>query len=90
MSNSTSQPPAAATVSVDEFLKTNFDYLILGGGTAGLVIAARLSEDANVVIGVIEAGSHKVNDPLVDTPTTFPQMFENPEYDWNMYTVPQV
>lgn len=35
---------------------TNFDYVIIGGGTAGLVLAGRLSEDPNTSVAVLEAG----------------------------------
>ncbi|KAL3456964.1 hypothetical protein BJX64DRAFT_29240 [Aspergillus heterothallicus] len=75
--------------SVEEFTQTPFDFIVVGGGTAGLVIAARLSEDPNVTVGVVEAGKYKINDPLIDTPTAFVQTFENPEYEWCMYTTPQ-
>lgn len=34
-----------------------FDYVIVGGGTAGLTMAARLSEDSGTTVAVIEAGS---------------------------------
>lgn len=44
------------TVTIAEFLEDFFDFLIIGGGTAGLVLAALLSEDPNVRVGVIEAG----------------------------------
>ena len=33
-----------------------FDYVIIGGGTAGLVVAARLSENPDVSVCVVEAG----------------------------------
>lgn len=79
----------APTCSIEEFTNTHFDYLICGGGTAGCVLAARLSEDPNVTVGVIEAGKYRIGDPLVDTPTAFFNMFENPDYDWCMYTAPQ-
>ena len=35
---------------------TGFDYVIIGGGTAGLVLAGRLSEDPNISVAVLEAG----------------------------------
>lgn len=72
------------------FAQRDYDYLILGGGTAGLAIAARLSENADVTVGVIEAGKNKLDDPLVDTPATFLQMFGNADYDWVYKTTPQV
>lgn len=76
-------------VSLEDFLSTKFDYLVLGGGTAGLVVAGRLAEDPNVKVGVLEAGKDRRGDPVVDMPLGFPQAFENPEYDWMHYTSPQ-
>ncbi|KGO68027.1 Glucose-methanol-choline oxidoreductase [Penicillium italicum] len=77
------------TCTIEEFTRTTFDYVICGGGTAGLVLAARLTENPAVTVGVIEAGKYRIGDPFVDTPAAFPKMFENPEYDWCLYTVPQ-
>ncbi|KAL5042600.1 hypothetical protein BDW71DRAFT_216907 [Aspergillus fruticulosus] len=71
--------------SIQEFTQTSFDFLICGGGTAGLAIAARLSENSSVTVGIVEAGKYRIDDPLIDTL----QLFENPEYDWCMYTAPQ-
>jgi len=73
-----------------EFAKQEYDYLILGGGTAGLAVAARLSENPDVTVGVIEAGKNKLDDQLVDTPAMFLQMFCNPDYDWKYMTTPQI
>ena len=78
------------TCTIEEFTCTTFDYVICGGGTAGLALAARLSEDPGVNVGVIEAGKYRIGDSLVDTPATFARLLGNPEYDWCMYTVPQV
>ncbi|KEF59691.1 uncharacterized protein A1O9_04537 [Exophiala aquamarina CBS 119918] len=79
-----------AHVSVDEFLQQSYDYVICGGGTAGLTIAARLTENPDITVGVIEAGKNRLGDPLVDTPAAFIHMLGNKEYDWAYDTVPQV
>jgi choline dehydrogenase-like flavoprotein len=81
---------SSAICSLDEFLRHSYDYLIVGGGSAGLVLAARLSEEPNVMVGVLEAGKNKMADPLVRTPAAFMKMVGNPEYDWNLKSVPQV
>lgn len=72
------------------FLSESYDFIIVGGGTAGLAVAARLTEDPDVVVGVLEAGKSRLDDPLVDTPVAFPEMLGNPEYDYGFKTVPQV
>lgn len=38
-----------------------FDYIIIGGGTAGLVLAARLTEDPAVQVVVLEAGEERLD-----------------------------
>ena len=81
--------PALAT-SAEDFLKHKYDFVIVGGGTAGLVVAARLTENEDVTVGVLEAGKNRLGDMLVDSPAMFLQMFNNPEYDWQFKTVPQV
>ena len=80
--------PALAS-STEDFLSHNYDYVIVGGGTAGLVIAARLTENPDVTVGVLEAGKNRLGDPLIDCPAMFLQMFNNPDYDWQFMTVPQ-
>ncbi|KAL4792212.1 hypothetical protein BDV19DRAFT_381016 [Aspergillus venezuelensis] len=80
---------STSPTSIEEFTSTTFDFIICGGGTAGLTIAARLTENPNVTVGIVEAGKYQPNDPLIDTPLAFPQMFENPDYDWCLYTAPQ-
>ncbi|GJJ13608.1 hypothetical protein Clacol_007864 [Clathrus columnatus] len=53
------------TTSVDVFLSKTYDIIIVGGGTAGLALASRLSE-TTLRIGVLEAGLDKVSsDPTL-------------------------
>lgn len=67
-----------------------FDYIIVGGGTAGLTVANRLSEDAKTTVLVIEAGEDHSSNPLVLTPNLMAGMYGNPEYDYNFNSIPQV
>ncbi len=64
-----------------------FDFLIIGSGTAGCVLAARLSEDPSLRIGLVEAGGPAV-DPRIAIPGQWP-MLQNSEIDWAYRTVPQ-
>ncbi|OCL04181.1 GMC oxidoreductase [Glonium stellatum] len=76
-------------MSAENFSKKSYDYVIVGGGTAGLTIAARLSEDENVSVAVLEAGGNRLNDLMVDAPNLFLQLWDKPEYDWSYQTIPQ-
>lgn len=79
-----------ALCSLDEFLSQQYDYVVVGGGTAGLCIAARLTENPDVVVGVLEAGSNKMDDKQISTPSLYPTLIGRKEYDWCFQTVPQV
>jgi len=79
-----------ALCSLHDFLKQDFDFVIVGGGTAGLAVAARLSENPNIHVGVLEAGKAHVGDPLISIPALHGKTSKNPKYDWMHNTVPQV
>jgi choline dehydrogenase len=64
-----------------------FDYVVVGGGTAGCVLAARLSEDSAVTVLLIEAGSRQPL-PQVDIPPAWPTLLGT-SADWAGKTVPQ-
>ncbi|KAK1513429.1 GMC oxidoreductase [Colletotrichum costaricense] len=66
-----------------------YDYIIVGGGTAGLTVAARLSENPQVTVLVLEAGADRSTDLNVLAPGLFPAMYGNTDYDWDYKTVPQ-
>lgn len=63
---------------------------IVGGGIAGLTIAARLTESSNTTVLVLEAGADHTSDLNVLAPGLFPVMYGNPEYDRGYKIVAQV
>ena len=80
----------SALCSIDEFLAQEYDYVIVGGGTAGLCVAARLTENPDVKVAVLEAGSNRMDDKQISTPSLYPTLIGRKEYDWCMESIPQV
>ncbi|KAH8813020.1 putative choline dehydrogenase [Xylogone sp. PMI_703] len=74
--------------SPEEFSGKTFDYIIIGGGTAGLVVASRLTDDPNISVGVVEAGVDARTERLVKIPGYGAKTIGT-EYDWQFETVPQ-
>lgn len=62
----------------------------LNAGTAGLVLAARLIEDPNVSVAILEAGKDMMHSPKINIPAAAIQAFGDPDMDWDWRTVPQV
>lgn len=72
-------------------LKQSFDYLIVGGGTAGLAVATRLSENPNVQVVVLEAGPSALNGEdggAITVPGRYGETIGS-GYDWKFQTKPQ-
>ncbi|MGD0067100.1 MAG: GMC family oxidoreductase N-terminal domain-containing protein [Streptosporangiaceae bacterium] len=64
-----------------------YDYIIVGAGSAGCVLAARLSADSSVSVLLLEAGP--VDDAAeIHAPAALSRLFKS-AYDWNYQTVPQ-
>jgi choline dehydrogenase len=75
-------------------LRPSYDYIIVGGGTAGAVLASRLAEDDNRTVLLIEAGGIPTADPEIDVPVFADHARGGTEkgpadFDWTYYTVPQ-
>ena len=64
-----------------------FDYVIVGAGSAGCVLAARLSKDPNVRVALVEAGGPD-DAPEIWMPAAFPQLFKT-KYDWDFASEPE-
>ncbi|KAL4886860.1 hypothetical protein BJY04DRAFT_227177 [Aspergillus karnatakaensis] len=83
--------PLPVVCTLSQFFDQNgYDYIIVGGGTAGMVLASRLSENPNMRIGVLEAGEAHLGDQHIASPAGMAQVLNNPDYDWCFRSTPQL
>lgn len=73
--------------SIIEHPNTHYDYIIVGAGTAGCVIASRLSEISNLTILLVEAGGHF---GWVSSIPILAPVLQKTDIDWSYSTEPQV
>jgi len=75
--------PLSRFRGVPESPKGGYDYIIVGGGTAGCVLANRLSKDEKLNVLLVEAGTGDYNSPLIKVPAGILKLFKNVKFDWD-------
>jgi len=66
----------------------SYDYIIIGAGSAGCVMANRLSEDPKTTVLLLEAGGKDTN-MWIHVPVGFTKTLNNPDVNWNFATEPE-
>ena len=68
-------------------MKTIFDYIVVGAGSAGCAVANRLSKDTNNQVLLIEAG--RASHPVTRLPASFALLIDNPLANWRYRSEPE-
>ena len=68
--------------------QAQFDYIVVGGGSAGCVMAARLSEDGQDNVALLEAGGSD-DHPYIKMPLGFLRAMVRPQFNWPYLTEPE-
>ena len=66
----------------------SYDYVIVGAGAGGCVLAARLTEDPSVKVLLLEAGG-KDSSMYMHMPLGWRQIWRGPMHNWNFYSEPE-
>src|ERR1700761_51591 len=69
-------------------LQSAYDFVIVGAGSAGCVLARRLTEDRSVRVLVLEAGGWD-RDPMIRIPLNWARMLQQRKHDWGYDTEPE-
>lgn len=67
---------------------SDFDYIIVGGGTAGCILANRLTESGKHKVLMLEAGG-EAKSMWVNIPAGFTKLLTNPKFNWCFQTEPE-
>ncbi|KAG9048691.1 hypothetical protein FS837_012234 [Tulasnella sp. UAMH 9824] len=81
-------PPAWVHPQRERMTSNTVDYIVIGGGTTGCVVAVRLAE-SGASVAIIEAGHHVIGDDRVDIPGNFGKTLGDEVLDWRLETLPQ-
>ncbi|MEW6323520.1 MAG: GMC family oxidoreductase N-terminal domain-containing protein [Acidobacteriota bacterium] len=80
--------PLAARARVTAAVQSDVDYIIVGAGSSGCVIANRLSADPSMRVLIVEAGPPGGDDPAITTPGRWVSLLGS-AYDWKYQTEPE-
>ncbi|XP_069137635.1 glucose dehydrogenase [FAD, quinone]-like [Argopecten irradians] len=69
-------------------LKASYDYIVVGAGSSGSVVASRLSEEPGNDVILLEAGGSDEDHPDIFTPSAVSRLLHT-DADWDYYTLPQ-
>jgi len=69
-------------------VQSEFDYIVVGGGSAGCVVARRLSDDPNNRVLLVEAGPEPTS-PYIGIPMGIGKTLANPRFSWYYPTEPE-
>ena len=78
----------ASSERIGAQLECTSDYVVVGGGTAGCIVAARLSENPAVTVTLLEAGPPD-RDPWIHIPAGYARLSKSRRYDWGYATEPE-
>ncbi|KAF8207825.1 hypothetical protein K438DRAFT_1575096 [Mycena galopus ATCC 62051] len=84
-------PQKRSTTDPTQLSNRTFDFIIVGGGTAGLALASRLAEWTNITVAVIEAGTDGTEyaDQIAVPGMSYLNGLTGTTYDWQYKTTPQ-
>ncbi|EGN92588.1 hypothetical protein SERLA73DRAFT_190954 [Serpula lacrymans var. lacrymans S7.3] len=77
------------STTIQDVADQSFDFVVIGGGAAGLCLASRLAEESTFSVLVLEAGQANLDDPAILLPAQYGTHFGQSAYDWQHETVGQ-